>query len=310
MLKHYISIARPSHWFKNVFMLPGAFMAWLTANTPRWYVAFLWLGLTLLATCLISSANYTINELLDARDDRRHPDKQNRPAVQGHISNTGAWIQWLVLASAGLALVWPISRILFAVEVLFLVMGLLYNLPPIRLKDQPFLDVLSESVNNPIRFVLGWYGIGCVLIPPVSLIFAYWMLGAFFMAIKRFAELRHINDAETAASYRKSFSYYTEERLFISIIFYATAAALLGGIFLMRYRMELILSVPFIAGFMAYYMRLGFLTDSPVQHPESLYRQTKFVVYAFLTTAVIVLCMVVHMPWVDKVFQTTVPGGF
>ena len=28
-------------------------------------------------------------------------------------------------------------------------MGVVYNVPPLRTKEWPYLDVLSESVNNP-----------------------------------------------------------------------------------------------------------------------------------------------------------------
>ena len=46
------------------------------------------------------------------------------------------------------------------------------------------------------------------------------MVGCYFMAIKRYAEYREIGDPARAAAYRKSFAYYTPERLLVSIIFY------------------------------------------------------------------------------------------
>jgi len=64
------------------------------------------------------------------------------------------------------------------------------NIPPLTSKDKPYLDVLSEAVNNPLRLLLGWYGIGIRLIPPVSRILAHWMIGTFFMTVKRFTEYR------------------------------------------------------------------------------------------------------------------------
>ena len=105
-------------------------------------------------------------------------------------------------------------------------MGCIYNIPPIRSKDKPYFDVLSESVNNPIRLMLGWYATGITILPPVSLLLAYWMVGAFFMAIKRLAEYRMINSPTVSAAYRQSFAYYNEERLLQSIIYYATAFGL------------------------------------------------------------------------------------
>ena len=52
--------------------------------------------------------------------------------------------------------------------------------------------------------MLGWFTITATQLPPMSLILSYWMIGAFFMASKRFAEYRQINDKSVAAAYRKS----------------------------------------------------------------------------------------------------------
>ena len=45
-------------------------------------------------------------------------------------------------------------------------MGLAYNVPPVRLKEWPYLDVLSESVNNPLRLALGWFALIPDRFPP------------------------------------------------------------------------------------------------------------------------------------------------
>jgi len=44
-------------------------------------------------------------------------------------------------------------------------MGLVYNVPPLRTKDRQYLDVLSESINNPLRFMLGWTAVIGSLLP-------------------------------------------------------------------------------------------------------------------------------------------------
>ena len=58
--------------------------------------------------------------------------------------------------------------------------------------------MLSKSLNNPLRLMLGWFAVSQVELPPVSLMISYWMVGAFFMATKRFAEYRSIGEATTA----------------------------------------------------------------------------------------------------------------
>ena len=130
------------------------------------------------------------------------------------------------------------------------------------------------------------------------------------MSMKRFGEIRHLNDIVVATAYRKSFRYYTADKLLISVVFYATAFGLFGGIFMIRYRVELILAVPFVAGLIAMYMYLGLLPDSPAQHPEALLRHRPFVAYGCLTTLVVIVCSIVRMPWLDRLFQSTIPSGF
>ena len=140
-------------------------------------------------------------------------------------------------------------------------------MPPVRTKEWPYVDVLSESVNNPIRLLLGWFALVTDRVPPLSLAISYWMVGAFFMAMKRYAEYRHIGDPAVAAAYRRSFEYYTEERLLVSLFFYATACALFAGIFIVRYHLELILFVPLAAGLFAYYLQLGHAARQPGAEP-------------------------------------------
>ena len=71
---------------------------------------------------------------------------------------------------------------------LLLVMGLVYNVEPVRSKDKAYIDVLSESINNPLRLLLGWSAIIDSALPPISVLVSYWMGGAYLMAIKRYAE--------------------------------------------------------------------------------------------------------------------------
>ena len=45
-------------------------------------------------------------------------------------------------------------------------------MPPVRTKDRAYLDVLSESVNDPLRLLMGWFAIIPDALPPSSLILA------------------------------------------------------------------------------------------------------------------------------------------
>jgi len=304
----YVQIARVDHWFKNVFMLLGVILAFFYEPKVASWSKLLPFLVAVLATCLVASSNYVLNELLDGPRDLLHPEKRFRPVPSGRIRPAFAVAEWLILAAVGFALAMTVNLYFLASAVWLWVMGIAYNVPPLRTKEWPYLDVLSESINNPIRLLLGWFALVSVHFPPVSLAISYWMVGAFFMAMKRYAEYRHIGDPKVAAAYRASFAYYTEERLLISLFFYSTACALFAGIFVVRYHPELILFAPFCAGLFAYYMKIGLQPDSPVQNPEKLYRQRGFLAYLIVCTVTFIVLMFTSIPKLYEVFNVA-PSG-
>jgi hypothetical protein len=123
------------------------------------------------------------------------------------------------------------------------------------------------------------------------------------MALKRFAEYRTIGDRATAIRYRRSFKHYDEERLLVSVFFYAITAALFAGVFIVRYHLELILGIPLGAGFLAWYLKLGLQPRSPVQNPERLYKERGFLVYTTACLVGFVLLMFVHIPALYEAFN-------
>ncbi len=274
----YIQIARPSHWFKNIFIVPGILLAFYFEPETAAQTPWLQIAAGIIATCLVASANYVLNEILDAPADKHHPDKAARPIPSGRVSLPFAYAEWILLTLAGLGLAALFGKGLFFSCASLWIMGLIYNIPPVRSKDLPYLDVLSESINNPIRMAIGWYSAGVAQLPTLSVLLAYWMFGAFLMAVKRFAELRRIADGVHAARYRKSFSFYNEERLLVSILFYVALFGMFSGVFIARYRVELVLATPFVAFALASYFRIGFKPNSPAMKPEDLWRYKSILV--------------------------------
>jgi decaprenyl-phosphate phosphoribosyltransferase len=292
----YVSLARPDHWCKNAFMVLGVLLAYFYHPELLGWGQVITIGWAILATCLIASSNYVLNEILDAATDREHPVKRRRPIPSGRIRVPLSDAEWVLLGLAGLAMATAVNRPFASSALFLLVMGLVYNVRPVRSKDLPYVDVLSESINNPIRLLLGWFAVSAVEVPPVSLLIAYWMIGAFFMAAKRFSEYRSIGDAAVAGAYRRSFRHYDERTLLVSMFFYVTCFALFLGVFIIRYHLELILSFPLIAGFVCYYLFIAFEAESAAQNPERLYREWGLMLYLAICTAAFVGLMFVHIP--------------
>ena len=301
----YIKIARPDHWFKNVFMLPGIVLVVFFSPSFARDISWLRVLVGLLSACLVASSNYVLNEILDKDKDAFHPEKRHRPVPSGQVRLPVAYAEWLVLAVVGIAVGFVGNCYFGVLASLLWIAGTLYNIPPIRTKEITYIDVLSESVNNPLRLAMGWYATGYTAIPPMSVVLAYWMFGAFLMAMKRYAEYRHIGDHERASRYRRSFVHYNEEKLIESIFFYGSLFGMLSGIFMARYHVELVFATPIVALALAYYMHLGFKPDSPVQHPERLFRQMKLMGLVLLAFLTCVILLIVKIPEFREIITIT-----
>jgi decaprenyl-phosphate phosphoribosyltransferase len=304
----HFAIARLDHSIKNLFVLPGIVIP-LSVAPQLLNRQLLWrLFLAFISITLVACSNYVINEVLDAPFDRLHPTKKNRAAARGHVLTGVAYVQWILMMVIGVS-IGSIVGTKFAIAAAFLwIMGCFYNIPPARTKDVPYLDVLTESINNPLRMLLGWYAVTSVLVPPVSLLISYWMIGCYFMALKRFSELSEIGDKSVAGAYRASFKRYTPVSLLVSVVFYASTAMLFFGAFIIRYRIEMILAFPLVALTMAIYFKLAFKPASSVQNPEKLYREPLLMAAFAGTVVVMVLLLFVRIPQIEDFFRPTLPS--
>lgn len=302
-MKDYIKIARPDHWIKNMFILPGIVMGLIIFGPEQLLPNIFTIIVGMIATCFIASANYVINEWLDAEFDKYHPVKKNRPVVVAGLNVKYVLLEYVGLIVLGLGLSLTVNMPFFWVEVVLLIMGALYNIKPIRTKDIPYLDVLSESVNNVIRLLLGWFMINETHIPPISVMIAYWMCGAYLMNVKRYSEYRMIGNPELAGQYRKSFRHYTEGRLLAMSLFYGMAATVSLSLFTVVYRLEYLLVLPLVIALFVYYFMLSFKEDSVVQKPEKLYKEKKLFLLILLIIAMLLLFSFVDLDFLHSYHQ-------
>ena len=306
----YIKIARPDHWIKNVFIMPGLVLAVILGDKPISVSEFIIKLLAgFFATCFIASANYVINEWLDAEFDKYHPTKKNRPVVSQNMKFSLVMAEYAICIVVGLLLSLLVNIPFVLTELWLLVMGVLYNVKPIRTKDIVYLDVLSESINNMIRLLLGWFIICEDIYPPSSILVGYWMAGAFLMAVKRYAEYRMIGDPKLAGSYRKSFAKYTEATLLCSSFYYGLCATFLIGIFLLKYRIEYIVAIPVLFFLFCYYLYIAYKPDSAAQKPEKLFREKKLMLLVGVLVVLFAVLTVVDIPamnvWENAFFIPT-----
>ncbi len=294
-MKKYIRIMRIDHWIKQLFILPGvAFAFLLVPEADKGLIFRLIFGF--LSTCFIASANYVINEWLDAEFDKYHPIKKHRSVVENDVKGSIVYTIYAVLTVLGLGCAIIVSKWVFICELWLWVMGILYNVKPIRTKDIPILDVLSESVNNAIRLLIGWFIVTSFYLPPVSIIIGYWFGGAFLMDVKRFSEYKMIADKSTASLYRKSFAFYDERILLCVACFYAMISSFFTGIFLIKYRVEFVLIMPIMTALFSYYLFISYKEDSAAQAPEKLYREKGLMIFVLVFIIAFAVLLKVDIP--------------
>ena len=301
----YVSLARPSHWIKHIFIVPGVVLAVLLQEQTT-TVAWVPIVLGFVSASLLASANYVLNEWLDQHSDRYHPEKRDRPAASMQTSRTIVMLEYIGLLVLGGVLALQVSAMFAWTSVLFVFAGIAYNVPPLRTKDHAYLDVITESFNNPLRLTLGWAMVETNALPPSSLLVGYWMGGAFLMTVKRLAEFRTvvaIAGHDDLYRYRRSFRGYSEKTLLVSALLYSLLSSFFIGIFVLKYRIEYLLAVPVLALLFSVYFMLGLEDRSAAQAPERLFRETRLLAIAGALFALLVFLTWVDVPALHKLME-------
>lgn len=286
-IRDYISVMRPDHWLKNLFIFFGSGVAWVLLGLPIDTKNILLTIYCLVPACLVASANYILNEILDAPFDRLHPTKHARSVAAGTAKESVLWLLMVLLLVVAFAISWPVFNVSYLVSLLLLfISGLVYNVRPLRLKDRAFLDVIAESFNNPIRLWLGWYAIApATSFPPLSIVLAWWMFGALLMTGKRYAEYKFIDDPERSGSYRKSFKTYTEKSLLIAMVTYANLFCFCAGTAVAVYRPNLVFAFPLVVAAVIAYFNTAISVQGAKLEPEELLKNPVMIICTVLALA-------------------------
>lgn len=160
------SLLRVEHWVKNLFLFIPAFFAG-TLNEPLVLERAV-LGFA--AFCLIASAVYIMNDLVDAPQDRQHPDKCKRPIASGQIGTLQALSILFALLAAGAALSAILSPEMLIYGILYFIVNVAYSF---SLKHFAIVDISLIGIGFLLRVLAG----GAVTGVPVS----HWLIVLTFL---------------------------------------------------------------------------------------------------------------------------------
>ncbi len=178
MFLDIIRLMRPTQWLKNGIILLPLIFAGEVNHFRQVERAFL----ALVLFCLLSSAVYIINDMMDREQDRQHPLKKNRPLASGAVSMTAAGFLAAVLTVAGLLGSWWLNAGVFLAAAIFLGVNILYS---VVLKNVVIIDAMTVAVSFIVR---AYAGALAVDVPASKWLIIMTLLLALFLA---FGKRRH-----------------------------------------------------------------------------------------------------------------------
>lgn len=227
---------RPRQWTKNLLVFAGLIFAGKFGDPGA-----VWLVTALFAAfCLVSTAGYLLNDIIDRAGDVNHPEKRLRPIASGKVSIPAAAAASAVLLVTG-----------FAIP---LVMGIPYGvgLLAVYVANQVFymaiarrvaiLDVFVISVGFLVRAVAGAAALRVFISP--------WLLVCTFLLALFLGFSKRKHEYDLGANARASLSAYTGQLLDQFIMISAAAAALSYSVYAIESHTAtahpmLVLTIPF-----------------------------------------------------------------
>jgi len=210
-MKLTANLLRIKQWIKNIFIFLPAFFGGVFLETD---LGNLLIGF--LAFCLIASSIYIINDIKDVEEDRKHPEKRNRPIAAKEVSPRNAFVLSVLLFIAAALLSFfflPVTA--WYILATYFILNLFYST---YLKHISIVDLIIVSSGFVFRIILG------AIISAVTL--SYWLLLMTFLFSLFIVIAKRRDDFTTTEStpymLRKVNKYYNLNFLNTSITIVAT----------------------------------------------------------------------------------------
>jgi 4-hydroxybenzoate polyprenyltransferase len=207
---------RPRQWTKNLLVFAALIFSQNLGNLPMLRdttIAFI-------IFCLLSGSVYTLNDLLDLKQDRTHPKKSQRPLASGKLQPPIAIVSGSILVVLSLANAFWLNTNFGFIALGYFILQIAYST---ALKHVVILDVLAVSIGFVLRAIAG---AEVITVPISSWLLVCTILLALFLSLgKRRHEIILLED--NAANHRKILYEYSPALLdqMISVVTASTVVA-------------------------------------------------------------------------------------
>ena len=266
-LLEYIRLIRIHQWYKNlVIFLALFFIGELFKTAPLEKIFF-----GFIALCLISSTNYIINDMIDVKKDRLHPEKRNRPLAKKSITIIEAVIIAVIFFISSLSLGYYLGVPFFLVIIFIFISTLAYSL---GLKNEPVLDIIMIATNFVVRAVSGAL-ILKVMVSPWLVLCPFFL--ALFLAVgKRDSEIRVLKNK--ASSHKEVLKYYTPELISALMIISTTCLIIAYSLYAFSKTTLLLITIPFALYSIFRFYYLVNIGSEIAHNPEMAYKDWHLVI--------------------------------
>lgn len=269
---YLIKLCRPHQWYKNLLV----FLAIIFSNNLFNLQYFVTCIKGLVILIIISSSNYVLNDMIDAKKDRLNPEKKNRAIASRKISKRFAISFFFILLITALIGAAKLNIYFFYIVCTLFIISTAYTF---YFKNLIFVDLIFISINFVLRAISGAVIINVFISP-------WLVIGVFFFALflgagKRYGEMKFLN--KYAGNHRKVLNYYSKK------LFYPLFNILIGLLILVfilysffSEHKPLIWTTPLFVYLILRYSHLIHSNNEIARHPEKAIKDIPLLILGLL----------------------------
>lgn len=265
-----LKLLRANQWYKNLVVFLAVFFSKNLFDINLLILTVL----GFVSLCLISSTNYIINDIVDLKKDRLHPEKKSRPIASGRIKISMAMIIAIISFFISLILALNLSlNFFFSIAAIF-IFTTIYTF---FLKKIIFFDIITISANFAIRAIAGALLINVWVSP---FLIAYPFFFALFLSTgKRYSDFALLKGKDKYSKIiLKPIIYLT----IITIIIIYTVYC-----FITNYL--LLITLPIMIYALFRYLNLILSASKTARHPELIFKDIRLILSIILFLALLLI---------------------